>query len=241
MKGRQIFGDIVPFGHAWITGENRPVTIKTGEDLEIEGFRIKAGEYVVYTVPGKEKWEVVFSTATGDWTAGGFARQYDVARFKIKPMQVEAEYQNFTIEITDITYSTCKIELMWEHTKVTIPIIARNGNTIAASIDNAINVNDGKPLPYFEAATYYYETNQKMDVAERYVDAAVAQAPTDYKVWYLKARIEKKLDHMEEALMSAKKSIELSRGTAQEWEYRNYNEKIIKELLKEKRRVQPAD
>jgi tetratricopeptide (TPR) repeat protein len=239
MRGRKIMGDVVPYGHVWRTGANAPTKLKTGEDLEIAGHRIKAGEYAMYTVPNKENWEVVISTATGSWTANGFPREFDVARFKVRPLHIAEECQTFTINITDITFTTCKIELVWEHTKIIIPVVADNKTAVEENIDKAVNTPPA--TPYFQAANYYYETNQKTDIASRYVDKAIEQNPKAFYMWYLKARIEKRMGHNEEALAAARKSIELAKGTPNELEYKNNNEKIITELNKQKRYNQTQD
>lgn len=238
MRGRKIMGDVIPYGHVWRTGANAPTKIKTGEDLEIGGHRVKAGEYALYTIPAKDKWEIVLSSATGNWTADGFPKEFDVARFKIAPITVPDEVQTFTIGITDITFSSCKIELAWERTRVIIPVKADNEQTAENNIDKAINTPS---IPYFQAASYYYETNQKTDIARDYVNKAIEQNPKAFYMWYLKARIEKRMGHTEDALAAAKKSIELAAGTPNELEYKNNNGKLIDELAKTKRYNQPQD
>lgn len=147
--------------------------------------------------------------------------------------------QTFTIAINDITFTTCKIELMWEHTKISIPVVARNTTTVDDNIDKAIN--NPPAVPYFQAASYYFETNQKIDIASRYVDKALEANPKAFYMWYLKARIEKKLGHVEEALAAARKSIELAQGTPNELEYKRNNDKLITELNKMKRYNQTQD
>jgi tetratricopeptide (TPR) repeat protein len=231
-------GDIIPYGKVWRTGANAPTKVKLGEDMEIAGQRLKAGEYSMYTIPDKDKWEVVFSTATGNWSAEGFPSEFDAARVKIKPIIMNEDCQTFTIQITDITFNSCKIEMMWERTKIVLPVSADNKTAVATNIDKAINSTN---LPYFQAASYYYETNQKLDVAADYVDKAIDQNPKAFYMWYLKARIEKSLGHTENALAAARKSIELSEGTANELEYKRNNEKIINDMNRQKRATQPAD
>ena len=239
LRGRRIYGDVVPFGKVWRTGANAPTKIKTGEELEIGGHKVKAGEYSIYTIPGKDRWEVVINTGTGAWTAEGFPRDFDVARFYIKPVPMESNVQTFTILITDMTFNTCKLEMQWEKTKIVIPIVARNSDAIETNIDKAVNTVP--TIPYFQAANYYYESNMKLDKASMYVDKALDQDPKAYYIWYLKARIEKKLDHKEEAKMAAKKSMDLAKGTPNENEYMRNNQKLIDELNRQLRYKQPVD
>jgi len=232
MRGRKVFGDVVPYGKVWRTGANGATKLKFGEDVEINGQKIKAGEYALYTIPNKDKWEVILNTGTGNWGSDGYSKEDDVARFMVKASASEEIVQTFTINITDITFTTCKLELAWEKTRVQIPIMAHNGDVVASNIDKAIN--HPPAVPYFQAANYYYETNQKMDVASQYVNKALEDNPKAFYMWYLKARIEKKLGHKEEAIAAAKKSIETATGSANEAEYKRNNQKLIEEINKTK-------
>ncbi|MFI5196617.1 MAG: DUF2911 domain-containing protein [Chitinophagales bacterium] len=232
MRGRKVFGDLVPYGKIWRTGANAATKIKIGEEMEIAGQKIKAGEYALYTMPNKDKWEVILNIGTGNWGTDGYAKSDDVARFSVKATATEEVCQTFTINITDITFSSCKIELAWERTKIAIPVEAHNSETIAANIDKAIN--HPPVIPYFQAANYYFETNQKTDVASLYVNKALEQDPKAFYMWYLKARIEKKMDHKEEAIAAAKKSMETAKGSPNEAEYIRNNQKLIDEINKTK-------
>ena len=230
MRGRKIFGDIVPFGRIWRTGANAATKIKIGEDMDIAGQKIKAGEYAMYTMPDKDQWRVILNTGTGNWGADGYAKENDVARFTVKPVNLEADVQTFTINITDLTFNSCKIELVWERTKVVLPVEAHNSEVVESNIDKAIN--HPPAIPYFQAANYYYETNQKTDLASTYVNKALESDPKAFYMWYLKARIEKRKGNNDEAISAARKSMELAKGSANELEYVNNNNKLIDEINK---------
>ncbi len=242
MRGRKIFGDVVPFGKVWRTGANAATKVKIGEELMIGGMKLKAGEYALYTIPGKDKWEVILNTGVGNWGADGYSKDNDVAHFFIKPSTMEnTVVQTFTISITDITFSSCKIELAWERTKVVIPVIANNNEDIEVNIDKAVNHPPKQTLPYFQSANYYYETDRKIDVAKIYVDKAIEQDSKAFYIWYLKARIERKLGNNAEAIVAARKSMELAKGTANENEYLHNNTKLIDEINREKKHRQDVD
>lgn len=232
IRGRKIFGELVPYGKVWRTGANAATKIKIGEDLEIAGQKVKAGEYALYTIPNKDRWEVILNLGTGNWGTDGYAASDDVARFYVKPSMMETVCQTFTIDITDITFTTCKIELTWDRTKIIIPVTAHNNEAVAANIDKAIN--HPPTIPYFAAANYYFESNQKLDEASMYVNKALQQDPKAYYMWYLKARIEKQLGHKEEAIAAAKKSMETAKGSANEGEYMRNNQKLIDDVSKTK-------
>jgi len=234
MRGRKIFGDVVAYGKPWRTGANAPTKIKIGEDMEIGGQKVKAGEYSLYTIPNKDKWEVILNTGAKPFGPDGFPKEDDVARFKIRPTMIDGECQTFTILITDITFNTCRIEMVWERTKIVIPIVSKNTEAIETNIDKAINHPAGPP--YFQVANYYYETNQQTETAKTYVDKALEQDPKAFYMWYLKARIEKRLGHKDDAVIAAKKSMELAKGNANEAEYQRNNQKIIDEINKTRHR-----
>lgn len=224
MRGRKIFGDLVAYGNVWRTGANSATKVKFGEDVTIEGNSIKAGEYALYTIPGEKEWEIIFNKGTGNWGNAGYDKADDVARFKVTPRMLDKNVNTFTINIGNITFNSCNIELMWEKTKVMIPVKANNEERLNAAIDKAIN---NPTVPYFQAANYYYETGQELKKANEYVDKALEQNPKAFYMWALKARIAQKMGNRQDAIAAATKSMELAKGSAFEAEYMHNNQKII--------------
>ncbi len=229
IRGRKIFGDLVPYGSVWRTGANSATKVKFGEDVTIGNIEVKAGEYALYTIPGKDEWEVIFNRGTSNWGNAGYNKDEDVARLKVKPMTLANTVSSFTIEVANITFSTCTIDLTWEKTGVSIPIKANNEARLSASIEKAIN---NPSVPYWQAANYYYETNQKLDVAYEYVTKALEQNPKAFYMWHMKAKLAMKLHKYDEAKMAAEKSIETAQGSAFEADYVRNNQKILDELKK---------
>jgi tetratricopeptide (TPR) repeat protein len=224
MRGRKIFGELVAYGNVWRTGANSATKVKFGEDVVIEGNNIKAGEYALYTIPGQKEWEIILNKGVGNWGNAGYATADDVARFKVTPRELDKNVNTFTMQIGNITYNSCNIELMWEKTKVIIPVKSNNEERLNAAIDKAIN---NPNIPYFQAANYYYETGQNLDKANQYVDKALEQNPKAFYMWALKARIAQKMGRKDEAIAAANKSMETAKGSAFEAEYTRNNQKII--------------
>ncbi len=227
IRGRKIFGDVVPYGKIWRTGANAVTRIKTSEDLEIAGHEVKAGEYALYTIPGEHSWEVILNTGIGNWGTGGYSHEGDVARFNVTPQQAAHPYKVFTIDITDITFNTCSIELMWENVKIVIPVHAHNEAHINENVDRVFN--DDK-APYYQIATYYLEKNQHTDRAKAAIDKALALQPTAFYMWHTKAKIEKLLGSKYEAIAAANRSTTLAAGTPYEEAYKRQNELLIADL-----------
>lgn len=227
MRDRKIFGGLVAYGEVWRTGANAATKVKFGEDVTLAGNELKAGEYALYTIPGATEWEVIINKGIGNWGASGYDKADDIARFKVKPKATEKTVQSFTININNVTFNSCSIELAWENTRIVLPVKANNEERLNASIDKAIN---NPTVPYFRAASYYYETDQKLDKAYEYVNKAVDENPKAFYMWHLKAKIAQKLGKKNEAIEAAEKSIETAKGTANEGEYTRNNKKIIKAL-----------
>ena len=216
IRGRKIFGDLVPFGSVWRTGANSATKVTFGEEMEIGGTKIPAGTYSFYTVPGQNEWEIILNKNTGSWGAFGYDVKDDVVRVKVKPTTTSTVTESFTITIANITYSSCTIDLDWEKTHVSVPVKANNQERLMTSIDKAIN----KPnIPYQQAATYYYETNQQLDKALEYATKAAENNPKAYWCFMLKARIAAKLGKKDVAVEAANKTIEVAKGTGGEAEY----------------------
>ena len=225
MRGRKVFGDLVAFNEVWRTGANAATRVKFGEDVTVGGQEIKAGEYALYTIPGKEQWEVILNKGLGNWGQMGYERKDDVARFMVKARQMPEEVQTFTVQVSNMTLNSCNIDLMWEKTKISIPVKANNEQRLNAAIDKAIN----KPnIPYFQAANYYFETGQDLNKAMEYVNKALAQNPNAFYMYSLKARIAQKQGDREEAVAAATQSMELAKGTPFEKEYQRSMTKIVK-------------
>lgn len=229
MRGRTIMGDVVAYNSVWRTGANAATKIKFGEDVMVGGQEVKAGEYALYTIPGRDQWEVILNKGTGNWGQMGYERKDDIVRFMSKVQPLSNNVQTFTINISNITMNSCNIDLMWEKTKIVIPVKANNEERLNAAIDKAIN----KPsIPYFQAANYYYESKQDLNKAMEYVNKALAQNPNAFYIYALKARIAQKQGNKEEAIAAATQSMELAKGTAFEAEYKRGGEKIIKAMSK---------
>ncbi len=229
MRGRKIFGELVAFGNVWRTGANSATKVKFGEDVTVGGQAIKAGEYALYTIPGAAEWEIILNKGVGNWGNAGYDKADDVARFKIAPKALDKNVQTFTINIGNITYSSCNLELMWEKTKVIIPVKANNEERLSASIDKAIN---NPNIPYFQAANYYFETDQNLDKAIVYVDKALEANPKAFWMWSLKARIAQKMGKKDDAINAANKAMEVAKGSAFEAEYVNNMTKLINSYKK---------
>jgi len=126
VKGRTIWGDLVPYNIVWRAGANEATKIIFGGDVTIEGKKIKAGSYSFFALPGKEEWTLILNKVANQWGAFEYNESQDALRIKVKPTKNEFhEWLSYTI--TKTGERTAKIALLWENLKLDFEIIA-NGN-----------------------------------------------------------------------------------------------------------------
>lgn len=224
MRGRKVFGDLVPFGELWRLGANGATKVTFGEDIIINDQVISKGSYALYAIPNQNEWEIIFNRGVNNWGTGGYSKDEDIYRFKAKAINNPNTVETFTINISDISNNSCNIELAWENTRVIIPIKVDNNKLIVTNIKKAVEEPN---IPYYPAARYFYTTDQHLDDALTYVTKALDSNPKAFYMWNLKAQIAQKLGKKDVAISAAKKAIETSKGSAYENEYKKSAGAII--------------
>ncbi|MBV6646794.1 MAG: DUF2911 domain-containing protein [Cyclobacteriaceae bacterium] len=117
VKGRTIFGDLVPFSKVWRTGANESSWIEVSSDVKIEGQKLAKGKYGLFTIPGKDEWTIIFNSVSNKWGAYSYDDSKDVLRVKVKP-----ESADFTEQFTVSADDNGAVTLSWEKTLVTFNI-----------------------------------------------------------------------------------------------------------------------
>lgn len=231
VKGRVIFGDLVPFDKIWRTGANAATKVTFGDDVTVEGKSLKAGTYALYTIPGAASWSILFYK---DLTLGGDVENYkaenEVLRVAVKPSAIAEKVETFTMNVGDITATTATIELMWDKTKVNCKVATSIDEKVMKNIETAL-AKDSRP--YYQAANYYFENNKDMATALKWVNSAIEGNPKAYWMVHLKAKIQGKMNDTKGAITSAEQSIVLAKED-QNNDYVRLNEKLIADLKKAK-------
>jgi hypothetical protein len=226
-KGRVIYGDVVAFGSIWRTGANGASKITIGEDTKVEGNPIAAGTYALYTMPGKDAWDIMFyKDLTLGGNVGDYKKEDEVLRVSVKPTALTQKVETFTINFADITATNCNVELLWDQTRVAFKLTTEIDAKVMKSIETAMAPADKKP--YYSAASYYYDNNKDLKQALEWIDKAVEQNPKAYWVWHLKAKIQLKLKDAKGAIETAEKSKALALEDKDDAYVKN-NEKLIAE------------
>ena len=226
MKGRKIFGDLVPYGEMWRTGANAATRIKFGEDVTIGGQPVKAGEYALYTLPNENEWEVILNKGVTNGGLNGYKKEDDVTRFKVKPVRLPAPAETFTMEFAEIKPASTELLLKWENTAVKVPITTDIDTKVMGQINDMMNKDN---RPYFQSAMYYMETGKDMKQALSWFDKAIEQTPKGFWIYHQKANALAKMGKKDEAKMVAQKSMDIAREEKND-DYVRLNEKLLATL-----------
>jgi hypothetical protein len=113
VKGRKIWGELVPYGKVWRTGANNASVISFDKDVKVEGKALKAGKYALFTIPNEKEWTVIFSSKTDQWGSYSYSDKEDVLRVAVKPGKSPAFTEAMTFAVKDK-----KVHLMWENLAV---------------------------------------------------------------------------------------------------------------------------
>lgn len=226
VKGRKIFGDIVPFGKVWRTGANSATTLTFGDDVIINDVKIPAGKYGLLSIPEKKMWTIIITKQTDVTNASAYKQENDIVRIPVEVKKMKPSLETFTMQFANVKPTSCELHLMWDKSVVILPITTEIDAKIMASIGTAMKTD--KP-PYFQAAMYYMENGKDLNQSLDWFNKAVEAEPTAYWIQHQWANCLAKLGKTTEARAAATRSRELA-VTAKNDDYVRLNDKLLKEL-----------
>jgi Protein of unknown function (DUF2911) len=124
MKGRRIYGDLVPFGKVWRAGANEATTLVTSSDLVVGGTTVPAGNYTIFTIPNADRWTLIINRKTGEWGIPYKYESTELARVGMAVSKLPSAVEDFTIAY-DKTPRACTLRMDWETTRVSVEINAK--------------------------------------------------------------------------------------------------------------------
>lgn len=191
-KGRVVFGDLVPYDEIWRTGANASTKIILEEAAHIGGNAIDKGTYALYTIPNKEQWTIIIHSKTDMRSLAGdvYKKENDVFRFTVPVQRTEDYTETFTIQFNDIKADNLHLDLMWENTKISIPIAVEVSSKIDQQMKAFLLAPEKIPhRTYFSAAQYYLTNDRDLKTAVNWIDAALKKSPKNFRYGLLKAKI----------------------------------------------------
>lgn len=227
MKGRSIFGDLVPYDKIWRTGANQGSKITFSDAAKLNGKEVPAGTYTIYTKPGKSSWTVMlYKDLKLGGNVGGYDEANELARFSVTPQTLPFEVESMTFMVGDLTSNGANLYFMWEDVALIMPIEVEVEKTVMASIDRTMagpSEND-----YYAAAVYYYENGKDMAKALDWINKSQVSGDRFWKMTW-KARILAKMGKKADAIATSKKAMALAKE-AKNGDYVKINTELIESL-----------
>ena len=208
VKGRTIFGDLVPYGKLWRAGANANTKITFSTDVTIEGQTIKAGTYAIFVTPNKTNWEVVFYTDASNW---GTPEKWDdtkvAAKTTVDVHEVPFNVESFTMDINNLSNNGGTLEFIWEKTYVGVPFTVPTDVAVIASIEKTM-AGPGAG-DYYSSAVYYLQEGKDINKAKVWIDKAIELTKDKPRFWYLRqaSLIYAKAGDVKGAINAAKASL----------------------------------
>lgn len=213
MRGREVFGNLVPFGKVWRTGADNSTKISFDTDVIISGKTIQSGTYSIFSIPNKKSWEIIFYSDVEVW---GVPRDWSENKivfssmFDVKKLKKSNTVETFTISFNDLTNNDVNMSISWENTSVDIKIEVPTRSLVESDINKVLGDNP-KSSDYYAAAVFYRQENINLDKALEWMNKAIEMNESP-RFWQYRQQslIMAANDKYADAVDAAKKSLNLA-------------------------------
>jgi hypothetical protein len=226
MKGRKIFGDLVPFDKVWRTGANSATTLTFSDEVTIGGTKIAPGKYGLLSIPSANEWTLIITKQLDVTSPAAYKSESDIVRVKAKPVALPFTVETFTAMFADVSDKSTNLGLMWDKTYVELPITTDVDSKVMKQIETIMSKDS---RPYFNAAVYYAENGKDLNQAITWFDKAIEQNDKAFWIYYQKAKVLGKQGKKTEAIATSMKSMALAKEAKND-DYVALNEKLQKDL-----------
>ncbi len=211
VKGRVIWGGLVPYDKPWRTGANEATTVTVSDDVTVNGQKLPAGSYALVTIPGKDEWTVVFNKDTKLWFETQYDEAKDLFRLKVKP-QAAPFLEAMQISFPEVTQTSARLELRWEKLRLDLDLVA---DTVAKTMAQAKKEVDKAAADAWRtplrAARYAWDSKASPAEATAWVEKSIA-VQENFSNLSLKAEILAGSGKTKEAVATAEKALALAKA-----------------------------
>jgi tetratricopeptide (TPR) repeat protein len=206
VKGREIWGKLVPFGQVWRAGANNATVFSFSDDVQINGTMLKAGKYSFFTIPGEKEWTVIFNSNADQWGAYYYDSTKNVLTFTVTPEQASHE-EWLSYSFSDLTMSSAKVFLRWEKLSLSFTV-ATNTNENIAKLESSLTTQAATQAALL--ARYSIDNKSDYERGMQAADRAIALAPT-WSNYSLKAQLLAAQDKFADAVKAGEQAIEIGK------------------------------
>ena len=198
VKGRKIWGVLVPYNEVWRAGANENTTISFSDNVKINGMDLPAGKYGLHMIPTENEWTIIFSKDNAAWGSFFYNAKHDALRIKVKPQTADFA-EALTYSFTDPTANSVEVNLHWEKLNVSFKVDVDVKNVVLASIRKELTGLAGFYWqPYNQAAAYCLQNDINLDEGMKWADKSISISKT-FSNLRVKAGLLNKLGKTEEA------------------------------------------
>lgn len=211
VKGRKIWGELVPYGEVWRLGANNATRIRFSTPVKVEGHDVPAGTYALFAVPGPDRWTLILNKQAEQWGAYFYKKEEDLVRFDVKP-QTGPFTEWMVFSITPAGMGKGLVEMAWESLRVPFTVEVDVDRIVWSEIDTALAA---KPdwADYLQAANYAMTRDQRLDEAKVWVDRSLALQESFWN-HEAKAKLLQREGKVAEAITHLDRAVVLAQGKA---------------------------
>jgi hypothetical protein len=233
VKGRKIFGGLVPYGEVWRTGANSATKISFSTPVKVGGTEIPAGTYELFTIPNATEWTIIFHKNMSQWGAYTYDQKNDVARVTVKATESTSVVETFAIGFSSVTEDSAVLNFAWDKARASVKINIDTKGMLVPQIEAAMANPESAKKFAVAAAMFYYENDLDLKKAAAWMDAGLASQPNAFWLIYRKGLILEKAGDKAGAKAAAEQSLALAEQDKREGikkEYIGLNKALLERL-----------
>lgn len=232
VKGRTIFGGLIPYGQVWRTGSDASTKISFSTPVFVNGKNVAAGTYELFTIPGEKEWTIILQPSRNQWGSYGYKEEFDAHRSVVASQQLTESMETFTVSFDQVTSKSADLSLSWARVRVAIPITIDLKATVLPQLEESL-AKEGKK-PYFRAAMFYFENDLDINRSAELMQLAINENPNHLGMLYRFALILERKGDKAGALAASEKSWSEAQKAAPELkeEYVKLNTVLLARLKK---------
>lgn len=207
VKGRKVFGGLVPYDEVWRTGANSATRFESTTDFTFGDTKVPAGAYALFTIPGKTSWTAILNTHVNSWGSTDYDQKNDVARVTVKPQTIESR-ERLNFAFSNATDDAVHLDIEWDKVRVSVPVKFDTNAIVLSNIDQAVS-KAWQPLN--TSARYLLDSNGDLNKALGYADQSIALTSTWSNNW-VKAQILAKQGKKADAVKAAQQAQKAGKG-----------------------------
>lgn len=218
VRGRKIYGELVPWNKVWRTGAGNCTKISFDKPIRIGNQPLAAGKYSVLSIPNEKEWVIIINSDTTLYGSRDYDYKKDVARFRVNPKRTERLYETLTFDI-ELIENNAKMYISWENVQVSFDVQTSTDQEAMNYINTELMTGTSKDVDaYGSGASYLLMSNKSFVDALELAEMMIKLGGNEGWGRNIKMNVFEKLHLYEEALLEAEKVLEIAKSTNYEKE-----------------------